>query len=163
MLNLENMGPWEKIKMLIKRHWIVYVFLFWYFLWALLLSIILYNLFWFHFLNNMVNIILWMSFFLFLYIKWLNHELDLFVITNNRIIWVEKKSFLDKKTSEYSLWKIQEVNSKTKWLLANILNYWILSIKIEWKKNPMKVFYVSDSMEKAKILLNIVNDYRKNK
>lgn len=162
MLNLENMRPWEKINMVIRRHWIVYVFLFLYFLWALLLSVVLYSFFWFHPLNNMVNIILWMSFSLFLYVEWINHELDLYVVTNNRVIGIEQISFLDRTVSECSLWQIQEVNSQTKWLLANILNYWSLSVQTAWSTTTMKMIYAPDSMQKARILLNIVDDYRDN-
>lgn len=162
MLNLENMRPWEKINMVIRRHWIIYVFLFLYFLWALLLSVVLYTLFWFHPLNNMANIALWMAFSLFLYVEWINHELDLYVITNNRVIWIEQISFLDRTVSECSLWQIQEVNSQTKWLLANILNYWSLSVQTAWSTTTMKMIYAPDSMQKARILLNIVDDYRDN-
>jgi len=48
-------------------------------------------------------ILFWMVFSIFLYISWLNNELDLFVVTNNRIIGVEQVSFLNRTISEANL------------------------------------------------------------
>lgn len=101
-----------------------------------------------------------MIFSLFLYIEWLNHELDLYVITNNRVIGIEQISFLNRTVSECSLWQIQEVNTQTQWLLSNILNYWSLSVQTAWSTTTMKMIYAPDSMQKARLLLNIVDDYR---
>ncbi len=68
-------------------------------------------------------IVFLLFFIMFLYIEWLNHELDLYIVTNNRIIGVEQISFLNRTVSECSLGQVQEVNSKTKGLFANILIY----------------------------------------
>jgi hypothetical protein len=51
---------------------------------------------------------------LFLYIEWLNNELDMYVVTNKRIIGIDQVSFLNRTISECSLADVQEVNSKTK-------------------------------------------------
>jgi len=160
MLNLENMRPWEVVLTTVKRHWIVYVILWIYFTLALIVSISLYVALWFNSLSHLLNIIFWMIFSLFLYIEWLNHELDMYVVSNNRIIWIEQISFLNRTVSECNLWQVQEVNSKTSWLFANLLNYGTLSIQTAWNKTTLKMDFCPDSIQQARKVLNIVDDYR---
>lgn len=160
MLNLENMRPWEVVLTTVKRHWIVYVILWIYFTLALIVSISLYVALWFNSLSHLLNVIFWMIFSLFLYIEWLNHELDMYVVSNNRIIWIEQISFLNRTVSECNLWQVQEVNSKTSWLFANLLNYGTLSIQTAWNKTTLKMDFCPDSIQQARKVLNIVDDYR---
>lgn len=164
MLKLENLRPWEEVLMAVRRHWIIYVILWFVLLSWILFSILMYSLFWFTTLNNIINIIFWLFYFILLYIKWLDHELDLYIITNNRIIWVEQVAFLNRTVTECNLWQVQEVNSRTKWLFANILNYWTLTVLTAWNATNMQMGYAPDSMQEARKILNIVDDYRdKNK
>lgn len=160
MLKLENMRPWEKIVMVVKRHWIVFVMLWIYFILAIIWTIILYSLMWFNAITHMLNIFFWIIFSLFLYIEWLNHELDMYVVSNNRIIWIEQISFLNRAVSECNLWQVQEVNSKTSGLFANILNYGTLSIQTAWNKTTLQMDFCPDSMQEARKILNVVDDYR---
>lgn len=160
MLKLENLKEWEKILMVLRRHWFVYVILLLYFLWAIFLSIVIYYLFWVNIVTNIINIIIWLLISLFLYLEWLNYELDLYVVTDSRIIWIEQSSFLNRKVSECNLWQIQEVNTQTKWLLPNILNYGTLKIQTAWNSTTMKMRYAPDTMQNARKILNIVDEYR---
>jgi hypothetical protein len=86
MLELNHLRPGEKVEMVIRRHWIIFVFLGLYFFFGLIISIM--TLVWFGFttVSSLCLIVFWMMYFMFLYIDWINHELDLFVVTNNRII-----------------------------------------------------------------------------
>lgn len=160
MVQLKELRPWEKISFVIKRHWIVFLMLGFYFLWWLTLTIILFVLFWFHIAVNLIVIIFWMFFALFLYIEWLNHELDMYVVTNNRIIFIEQKSFLDRAKTECNLWQVQEVNSNTKWLFANLLWYWNLSVVTAWSTQNLDMWFAPDSLWQARKILNIVDVYR---
>ena len=86
----------------------------------------------------------------------------MYVVTNNRIIWVEQISFLNRTISEANLWQVQEVNSKTKGFFANILNFWTLSIQTAWNKTTLIMWFVPDVLQQARKILNIVDDYRDN-
>ena len=162
-LKIENMRPWEEVLKVVKRHWIVFVMLWLYFLLWLMITIIIYWIFWFWVWWNLINIVIWLFFSLFLFVEWLNHELDMYVITNNRIIWIEQIAFLNRAVSECNLWQIQEVNSKTSWLLANIFNYWVLSIQTAWNKTTLKMTFCPDSIQTSRKILNIVDNYRDEK
>lgn len=170
MIHIENMRPWEKVLEVVKRHWIVYVMLFFNFIIWILVSILMYyslssHFFaWFPIWSNTFSLIIvilfWQWFAIILYIQWLNHELDMYVVTNNRVIWIDQISFLNRTVSECNLWQIQEVNSKTAWLFANIFNYWTLSIQTAWNITTLKMDFCPDSMQIARKILNIVDDYR---
>lgn len=160
MLNLQNLQPWEEILIVIKRHWIVYVMVWLFFAVGLVTSIILFVVLWFTFIWGMTNIVFWLFFSIFLYIEWLNHELDMYVISNNRVIWVDQVSFLNREVSECNLWQVQEVNSKTSGFFANMFNYWTLSIQTAWNKTTLQMDFAPDSMQEARKILNIVDNYR---
>ncbi len=160
MINLENLRPWEKVIMLVKRHWIVYIILWIYLLLNIIITVTIYSILWINSITHLANIIIWLIFSLFLYIEWLNHELDMYVVTNNRVIWIEQIAFLNRAVSECNLWQVQEVNSKTSWLFANILNYWTLSIQTAWNKTTLQMDFCPDSIQAARKILNVVDDYR---
>lgn len=160
MLELNNMRPGEKVEMVIKRHWIIFVMLFWYFLfWAIVSWTSLLG-FGFVVWNVLLNIVFWLFFLLFLYTQWLNHELDLFVVTDNRVIGVEQISFLNRNVSECTLWQVQEVNTNTKGFFANIFNYGTVRVQTAWANQNMVMAYVPDPIQSARIVNNIVDAYR---
>lgn len=160
MLQIENLRPWEKVIMVVKRHWIVYVILCLVFLSWIWFTILSYYIFWANIIVHLINIIFWMFFSILLYIKWLDHELDMYAITNNRIIWIEQIAFLNRVVTECNLGQVQEVNSRTKWLFANMLNYWTLTILTAWNATNMVMDFAPNSMQEARKILNIVDDYR---
>ena len=84
----------------------------------------------------------------------------MFVITNNRIIFIEQKSFLNRSKTECNLWQVQEVNSTTNWLTANLLDYWILTITTAGSTSNLEMTFVPKASEKARQVLNIVDEYR---
>lgn len=86
----------------------------------------------------------------------------MYVVTNNRVIWVEQIWFLNRTVSECNLWQVQEVNSQTKWFIANLFNYWTLSIQTAWNVTTLKMEFCPDSIQQQRKLLNVVDEYRDN-
>ena len=160
MLKLKNLKEDEVILMTVKRHWVVFVMLGIYFFSGLIVTFIIWWLFGFWFWWNIINIVIWLFFSLFLFIEWLNHELDMYIVTNNRIIWIEQIAFLNRWVTETNLGQVQEVNSKNTWLLSNLLNYWTLSIQTAWSKTTLQMSYCSDTIQTQRKILNIVYNYR---
>lgn len=160
MLKLQNMRPWEKVLVELRRHWIVYFFVFSYFLIFVILSWLSFYFFWLNTINLIINCVIWLVWLLFCYVQWLNYELDIFIITNNRIIWVEQISFLNRTVSEANLWQVQEVNSRTKWILANLLDYWDVLIQTAWTTSNFDMTYAPNAIQNSRQILNIVDNYR---
>lgn len=160
MLKLNNLRPWEEVSLVLKRHWIVYIYIFLYAKIALLLSWGIFAFFWDSAFVVIFNTIFLMIASLFVYIQWLNYELDIFIITNNRVIWVEQISFLNRTVSEANLGQVQEVNSQTKWVMANILDYWTILIQTAWNATNFEMTYAPNAIQNARVILNIVDTYR---
>lgn len=158
-IQLDGMRPWEKTLAIIKRHWIVLVQVCLYFLFGVLMTIVVYifvQSIWVH----LGMLIFWMIYSIFLYIQWIDHELDMYFITNNRIIWVEQIGFLNRRVSECNLWQVQEVGSHTKWLLANLFNYGTVKIQTAWNATNFHMTYAPLPLINSRKILNIVDDYR---
>ena len=160
MLKLENMQPGEKLEMVIRRHRIIYIILFLYFLVWVAITVWVLVISWFVLHSTLIMLIFWMFFSIFLYIEWLNHELDLFIVTNNRIVWTDQISFLNRNVAECNLWEVQQVNSHTKWLLANVLNYGDVIVQTAWANWNMLMWFAPDSMQNARKVLNIADNYK---
>lgn len=160
MVAITNLRPWEKVVVTIKRHWIVFVSLAFYLFFAVILNIMTFVALWTSYIIIASVSLFSMFMLLFLYIKWLNHELDMFIITNNRIIWVEQISFLNRTISECNLWQVQEVNAHTKWLFSNIFDYWDITIQTAWNATNFEMTYAPNAMRASRLILNVVDSYR---
>lgn len=160
MIQLPNLRPGEKIEIVLRRHRILYLIMGVYFFLGLFLTWVIWGLFWLNPYINLLLIAFWMGFSLFLFIDWLDHELDMFVVTNNRIIWVEQIAFLNRIVSECNLGQVQEVNSSTIGFFANILNYGTVTIRTAGGDSSFSMMLCPDAQESARKVLNVVDDYR---
>ncbi len=163
MLNLDNLRQWEVVKKVLKRHWMAFAPLFFYTILLLVVISSVYLSMWFTALSNFINILLISTSILFLYVEWLNNELDMYIITNKRIIWIDQVSFLNRTVSECSLADVQEVNSKTKWALANIFDYGSVTIQTAWNASNFHMAIVPNPLQSARQILNLVEELKKDK
>ena len=146
--------------MVIRRHWIVFVLLWVHWVIGLIINLVLHSMFWFGTWVMVFSLLYLNGFIVFMYVKWINHELDMYVITNSRIIWIEQIWFLNREVSQCALNDVQEVNSMTKGFLANMLNYWDLMIQTAWTLSNFRMEYVPKSLSISRKVLNTVEDYK---
>jgi hypothetical protein len=166
---MSNLRDGERIDLVLRRHWIVYVMLG---LWALVpvclsISLVSYSsaivaaigvsLY------GLMLVALWMSFSFFLYLQWINQELDLCIVTTNRVVGIEQLSFLDRKVSECSLDEVQEVNAESKGLFANIFNYGTIYINTASERSSLRVLLTPDSLSNARDVLNVIDEHRRSR
>lgn len=164
MLNLQNMRAWEVVEKVIRRHWIAFLPHLLYIIILIIFIISFYVFSWGYIPLNIVHLIIipiLMISILGIFISWMNSELDMYVITNKRIIWIDQVAFLDRGISECSLKDVQEVNSKTKWILWNIFNYWSLTIQTASSTSEFHMSIVPDPQQCARLVLNIVDNNKK--
>jgi len=148
--------------MAIRRHWIIYIFLGLNFFFAVFITGLVLTFLSGHIWTYMFLIIFWHLVAIFMYIRWLDHELDLFVITNNRIIGIEQQGFLSRSLWECNLGQVQDMRSQTTWLLSNILDYGTLTIQTAWSANNFEMEFAPQVIQTARKVLNVVDDYRDN-
>jgi len=92
---------------------------------------------------------------LILYIKWLNEELDIFVVTNMRLINLEQVSFMERTVSETNLSQIQDAKGVEKGVLGNLLHYGNLQIQTAAEKVAFTIKSVPDPFRHAREILDI--------
>jgi ABC-type sugar transport system permease subunit len=160
MLEIKNALPWEKTIMIIRVHWITYLILSLQIIAIIIFSITLLEVFKAKPIVFLSITITWLISSIFLYIEWLNYELDRLIITNNRIIWINQISFLNRAVSEANLAQVQEVNSKTKWFFSNIFNYGDISIQTAWSKVGLSMTFCPNAIYEARKILNFVEEYK---
>jgi Bacterial PH domain len=158
--------------MIIHRHWIILVFKSLYFL-----GLIITTLLAFTFKDEIIDVgdaifwtgeavfwwgmcIFWIMYLTFIYLNWLNDELDLFVITNIRIIGVDQESSLTRTISECSLDRVQEVNAQISGVFQTIFSYGKMHIHTASEHSDMTVTFAPDPVENARKINNIIQEYR---
>ena len=163
---IRNMKPNEEIKLVLRRHWIMYVYLA---LWTSIpvLTTILLLAVWKPIalltganILGLLLVIFWQFSLLFLYVKWVNYELDLFIITTNRVIGIDQISFLNRTVSECSLAEVQEVNAQTSGILANIFGFGAVYISTASKQSHFIVTITPDALVNARTILNVIDEFK---
>lgn len=70
---------------------------------------------------------------------------------------------MNRVTREFNLGQVQEVSSKMKWVIPNLLNYGTLSIQTAWANtNNLDMELCPDATNQKRVILNIVDTYRDN-
>jgi len=161
---MKGLRPDETIKLVLKRHWIVFLYIGFYILFLIVSTFLLLisrstiisvlpGIFF-----DIFIIFYWSVFLLFLYVVWINNELDLFVITDRRIRGIEQLSFLNRTISECAITDIEEVNAQTKGLMANIFNFGSVTMHTASEKSDFTMDYAPEPLDNASIILNVIQD-----
>ncbi len=159
-VTLKQLRTWEQIDTVIRKHWITYVILWVYFFLGIFFSLLFLRVVSDSPATMFILVCFWLYYVMFLYTIWLNYELDIFTITNNRVICVEQKSFLNRTVGECTLDKVQEVSFETKGLFANLLDFGTLTLKTAGSTTNFDMQFCPNPMDKARHINNVVDRYR---
>lgn len=152
--------------MTLHRHWIILIFHFLYFFalflssWVLLsyqttiIDLLWSSLYWWWIS------LYWIIFLTFILINWINDELDIFIITDSRVISIEQISALSRTVTECSLDRVQEVNAHTAGIFQTIFWFWDVHIHTASETSNMIVNFAPDPIENCRRLNNIIQEYR---
>lgn len=77
------------------------------------------------FFTALFYLIWWVSCF----VVWTNYYLDVWVVTNHKILSVDQRGLFSRSTSVLHLDKIQDINYKVTGVVASLLNYGDLEVK----------------------------------
>ena len=158
----------EVVMMVLHRHWIVIVFKIFYLCILLFSSLILIAIRWpiialvWESLFWALMTLYWIIFLMFVFLSWVNDELDLFVITNKRVIGIEQMGALTRKVSECSLDKVQEVNSSVSGILPTLFWYGQVNIFTASETSRMTVSYAPDPVENSRKINTIIHEVKWN-
>ncbi len=94
-------------------------------------------------------------------IHFINDELDLFVVTDQRIVDITQVQFLHREVSEANLNQIQDVRGSMKGILGTIFNVGTIHIQTAARTDNFMIDYVHNPVAKARHVLDYSNSYRK--
>lgn len=159
-VQLKNLRDGEKVDLVVRRHWIAFALLGVYAFSGVIFTFCIFFILSFSSWTLLLMSLFWMYYSLFLYVTWLNYELDLFIFTNNRVVCIEQKSFLNRSVGETTLDKVQEVGIETKWLLANLLDYGTIRIMTAGSSPSFDMSFCPKPMVHSRYINNLVDRYR---
>lgn len=100
----------------------------------------------------------------FIFVHWVNNELDLLVVTNRRIISYDQVKFLDRKMSQTTIDLVQEVNASTSGLLWNLLHYGNVMIRTASDSasdvSDFNMSHIPNPIETSRSLHSFIDEYR---
>lgn len=167
----EGIKPDEKVVLWIDKHWILRVAVI--ALWVIITVIpgvigyLLINAF----VQDSASFATAMT-FLFVYelfallygfISLLNEELDLFIITNKRVIDVDQINFIQRKVSDMPIVNIQDVSYECKGLLGTLLTYGTIHVTTAaGDSSNIRIRFVPEVFRKAEMMLKLVHSLEAN-
>lgn len=163
-----QLEPNEHLHMIIRKHWVI-------FMESVILTLVLvgtclgiYLVAEFAHVPSLFTLLsiigIGMIGFQYIFIHWVNDELDVFIITNRRIITLDQINFLDRKLSQTTIDNVQEVNSSTSGLLGNIFEYGNLMIRtasdMSNDKSDFQITKIPHPIETSRKIHGFIDEYR---
>lgn len=138
--DLIKQKPYEKIEHVLRRHPLVfvpYIILFVVLLFVPVLVFFLINSLYptlflqdiAFALGTLLASIYYLSIYLFFYVQFIDYYLDIWVVTNDRIIDTEQKGLFSRSTTELDLFRIQDVTANTEGVFKTLFHFGDVIIK----------------------------------
>jgi len=89
------------------------------------------------------------------FIAWLDYYLDLFIITNKRILRVEQLVLFNQRVSETSFQHVQDVSSQVKGFINTLLNIGTVYIETAGERENFSFTYIKDPSAVAATILEL--------
>lgn len=99
-------------------------------------------------------IIQWMI----LFSAWTNYYLDVWVVTNKRLIAVDQRGFFSRKMASFRLERMQDITVSVNGILATFLDYGTLEIQTAGEEGEFKVSGMPSPIEIKSIILSAAGE-----
>jgi len=155
----------ENIKILVRKHWMIDIKVGAVFMILAVIPLAAYlsglialwpdqlnSAFW---LTLLVFIVYIMVAMLISYIKWQNEELDVIIVTNERVIGHDQVDFFHKTISETNIAQVQDVKGIEKGFLGTIFHYGRLEVQTAADKIAFSIDHVPRPYQLARQILDI--------
>lgn len=166
---------YEKIEYLLRRHPITFVPQFFLFLILMIVPLIVYFL-----INNLYpeivnpyddNIIYtilvlsasiyYLGVYLFFYFQFIDFYLDIWIVTNDRVLDVKQKGLFSRNISELDLYRIQDVTTTVDGLFPSLFKYGNLKIKTASNNKDIIFRNIPNPNEVREALIQLSDQDRK--
>ncbi len=156
----------EHIIMKLRKHYIIYLFIFFLFIFLnivpVALFIVIFNIFFREVPDFVWWFIWWYQLFIitFLYIKFIEEVLDMIIITDKRIIDIDQVTFLQRNVSTAKLTDIQDARGKVNGFFGTVLGYGTLIVQTASTKSFFTMDFVYDPAMKAENIIKLTGKYK---
>lgn len=159
----------EQIKLIIRKHKIIFLFLFIkVFMLILLPFAVMIAVTYFQLISLAYLPLAWAFFLLIIlfcqlviFVEWLNEELDTVIVTDERIINVNQISFLHRSVIETSLAHVSDARGVQRGIWSDLFNYGILELQSENSNGLSRIEYVAYPFKVAEQILEVRNNFFK--
>ncbi|MFC1622406.1 hypothetical protein ACFL1Y_00210 [Patescibacteria group bacterium] len=93
----------------------------------------------------------------FLYRAWLDHYLDIWVITSERVVNIEQKGLFSRNISSQKLYRVQDVTADVKGILPTFLHYGNVFVQTAGTKQNFIFKNIPNPYDVTKKLMTLVN------
>lgn len=163
---------YEKVLFTMRRHGITFLPAFFMFIFMLSLPLVLYLLLqeqfnaWAGNTTSYILLVMLLSAYglgvlLFFYSYFIDYYLDVFIVTNDRLVDVEQNGLFARTVAEVDLYQIQDVTSDVKGIFATMFNYGGLVIQTAGALPKFTIHNIKDPHHMREILLNLAEADRK--
>ena len=166
-----HLDPGENILLEVRKHWFVFFAHGFFLAVAAVLPLIVFGFFEYYirqqfsvgnsfeilasFVYSLWLLTLWISFF----VQWTNYYLDVWYITDKRIIDIEQRSMFYREVSNLRFDKIQDVTIEVRGILATFLDFG--NIKVQTASENSKDFFMSYAAHPDRIRKLIFEQHNK--
>lgn len=168
-----TLAPNEQIILLLRRHWLrlvlklakisalIFIPPIIYWLLILVWPSLLQNkgtstIFWYF------GLLFWLVICCWLWLVWLDWYLDIWVLTNQRVIDIEQRKLFNRRILVCGLDKIQNVTAKTSGPLATFFKYGDVEIKTADETNQITFYQISSPTAVQDKIMQAHQEYLKN-
>ncbi|MBD3360054.1 MAG: PH domain-containing protein [Candidatus Buchananbacteria bacterium] len=167
--HIPNRQKGENLVLFLRRHWIIIVGHWLFYIFLALIPLGFYFFIEYQFPNLLTTeytyafllllaSIYYLFILLFFYYAFVDYHLDVWIVTNKRIINIEQKGLFNRFISEHELEKIQDVTAEQKGVLATFLSYGNVLVQTAGEV-PMFIFrQVDNPFEVAKQINHLLKD-----
>lgn len=103
----------------------------------------------------------YLSILLFSYHDWLDYHLDLWIVTNLRIINIEQRGLFSRVVSEQDIDRVQDVTSEVHGKLATVLNFGNVHIQTAGEQKRFVFEQIANPQNIVKEILRIQHEAKK--
>ncbi|MBI4992885.1 MAG: PH domain-containing protein [Candidatus Magasanikbacteria bacterium] len=170
--HLIKQKPYEKIEYFLRRHPLTFVPIFFVFTILMLVPFVIYFL-----INNLFPQLLtgqlsypvltlfasifYLSIYLFFYGQFIDFYLDLWIVTNDRIVDIEQHGLFSRSISELDLYNIQDVTVEVTGFFATMFKYGNLFVKTSSDNSQIIFHDISNPNEVRQALIELAEQDRK--
>lgn len=108
-----------------------------------------------------LGIIYYLSIWLFFYTNFVDYYLDMWVITNDRLIDIRQEALFSRTIAELDLYKIQDITSEVKGIFPTIFNYGKIYIQTAGEQERFTLINVPDPHNLRKKIADLSEEDRK--